>query len=165
MSTQVLSCRGAGDSRATDGAAAPLVVGARMTPAVPHPASFDGGPVEFIRATMDEIYPLFCVYHSMSQGDRANLWTSRYRGRWIRWTGPVRAFTQNGLAFVQRPEAMTFDVSLRMDADQVASLKQHVRVGDRVTYTGQLDSYDDVFQKIYLAHGSVVSVATDGGVK
>jgi hypothetical protein len=143
-------------------ASKPLVVGARLAPAVPHAPSFDGGPVEFIRSTMDELYPLFCVYHALPQGQRANLWINRYHGRWIRWTGKVRSFTQNGLAIVQRPESVTFDVSLRMDADHMATLQQHVKVGDRVTYEGELDSYDDVFQKIYLLHGTVLAVP-DGG--
>ena len=134
-----------------------------MAPAEPHPKSFDGGPVEFIRDTMDQIYPLFCVYHSLPQGQRANLWTNKYYGRWIHWTGKVRSFTQNGLAIVQRPEALTFDVSVRMDASQMASLKQRVKIGDLVTYEGQLDSYDDVFQKIYLLHGTVVAAVPDGG--
>jgi hypothetical protein len=168
MSTQV-GCRRetapAAPAAPAPVAARPLVVGAKMAPAEPHSKSFDGGPVEFIRDTMDEIYPKICVYHSMPQGQRANLWTNRYHGRWIHWTGKVRAFTQNGLGIVQRPESLTFDVSLRMDADQMAKLQQHVKVGERVTYEGQLDTYDDIFQKIYLLHGTVLAVnPPDGGI-
>jgi hypothetical protein len=134
-----------------------LVVGAKLGRSQPHSPSFDGGAAEFIRASMDDLYPIFCEYRSMSQGDKAGLWAREYFGKWVRWTGRLRAFTKDGIAVAQRPGTVTFDVSLWVDdrAD-LAALAQSYKPGDRITYIGRLDSYDDVFQKLYLSHGAIL---------
>jgi hypothetical protein len=32
-----------------------------------------------------------------------------------------------------------------------------LKKGDRLTFIGRLDSYDDIFQKLYLTHGAVLA--------
>jgi hypothetical protein len=89
-------------------------------------------------------------------GPKAALW-QRYVGRWVRWTGTLVSFTANGVTFKQRPETVTFDVSLWIEAFDRAALKRRVKKGDRVVYIGQLDSYDDVFRTLYMQHGSILA--------
>jgi len=172
MSTQALGCsQGSGPppppAKSAPAApqtlpvpASPLVVGAQLERTHPHPPSFDGGAAEFIHESMDDLYPIFCEYRSMSQGDKAGLWAKKYYGKWVRWTGRLRAFTKDGIAVAQKPGTVTFDVSLWVDdrAD-LAVLAQTYHPNDRITYIGRLDSYDDVFQKLYLSHGAILEHA------
>jgi hypothetical protein len=134
-----------------------LVVGARLAPSEAHAPSFDGGATEFIHETFDQLYPIFCVRRSMPLGEKSALWQQKYYGKWVRWTGRVRSFTQSGLTIQQRPAAVTFDVSLWVEADQQPQLRSLLKVGSRVTYLARLDSFDDIFQKLYLTHGSVMA--------
>jgi hypothetical protein len=138
----------------------PLVVGAEILPPTPHLPSFDGGPIQFIDEDFNKLFPIFCLRHSMPLGEKAALWQSRYYGKWVRWTGRLMSFTANGITIKQGTRTVTFDISLWLEADQLALLQQmSLKVGDRVTYIGRLDAYDDIFQKLYLTHGSVLSRA------
>jgi hypothetical protein len=127
------------------------------------PPAHDGSAVEFVNVTFQDLYPLFLM-RRIKPGPKAALW-QRYVGRWVRWTGTLVSFTANGVTFKQRPETVTFDVSLWIEALDRAALKRRVKKGDRVVYIGQLDSYDDVFRTLYLQHGSILAdrVAPDGG--
>jgi hypothetical protein len=136
----------------------PLVVGAELKHPSAHVPSFDGGPIQFIDEPFGKVWHIFAFRHSMPLGDKAALWQARYYGRWIRWTGRIMDFTQNGLAIKNGWESPTFDVSLWLEHDQMPIPKQlGLKKGDRVTYVGRLDSYDDVFgQKLYLTHGGIL---------
>jgi hypothetical protein len=121
-------------------------------------------PVEFVAESFDELYPIFLVRRSMPQGEKSRLWMTRYLGRYVRWTGIVRSFTASGVTLKHLPSTVTFDVSLWMEADQLVRLRKKYKKGDRLTYVGRLDSYDDIFRTLYLAHGLVVETAApDGG--
>ncbi len=160
MSTTGISCqqdRPASPQTAPGGA--PLVVAAHLADSLPHAPSFDGGVTEFTHESFDDLFPIFCERRSMPLGEKAALWTGKYYGKWVRWTGVVRSFTQSGLTIKQRPQAVTFDISLWVEADQLAQLPALVKRGGRVTYLARLDSYDDIFQKLYLTHGSILAVA------
>jgi hypothetical protein len=114
----------------------------------------DAGTPEFIDETFDELLPIFLL-RKVAPGPKAALW-GRYHRRWVRWTGTLVSFTANGATFKQIPGTLTFDVSLFVDASVRARLHR-LHPGDRVTYIGQLDNYDDVFRTIYLVHGDVVA--------
>jgi len=136
----------------------PLVVGAEVRAPRPHLPSFDGGPIEFIRESFAELYPIFCVRRSMPLGEKAALWRRKYFGRWVRWTGKLMSFTRNGITVKTGWQTVTFDVSLWLEADQLPLLESmKLKKGDRLTFIGRLDSYDDIFQKLYLTHGAVLS--------
>jgi hypothetical protein len=144
----------------TDGGSArpPMVVGAELHQPLPHKPSFDGGPIEFVQETFAQLYPIFCVRRSMPLGEKSALWQRKYYGRWVRWTGKVMSFTANGLTLKTGWQTVTFDISLWLEGDQMPLLRQlHLKKGDRVTFIGRLDSYDDIFQKLYLTHGAVLS--------
>jgi hypothetical protein len=137
------------------GSGAPLVVGAELKQPQPHGSSYDGGLAEFLTVTMDELFPIFCTYRSMPLGEKSALWNNRFAGKWIRWTGKIRSITPNGLTLQVRPEALTFDVSLWMDSGAQTELARLYKTHDRVVFSAQLSTYDDVFQKLYLAHGVI----------
>lgn len=144
-------------------------------PAAPAPAAEratttamvgDLGPIEILPVRFEDLYPIFMVRHSMPLGEKAALWHERYLGKWVRWTGKVRSFTANGITISQLRTTVTFDVSLWVEADQLPSLREKLRVGRRVTYIGRLESYDDVFRKLYLTHGAIIEppdAPPDGG--
>lgn len=105
--------------------------------------------------TFDELYPIFCQYRSMPAGQKGGLWRRKYYGRWVRWSGTVRSFTDNGLTIRQRPETLTFDFSLRVDGQALKKIQRELKIGEKVEFIARLDSYDDVFAKIYLTHAAV----------
>jgi hypothetical protein len=111
-------------------------------------------PPQFINEPFETLYPLFLL-RKLKPGPKAALWINYY-GRWVKWTGTVRSFTANGITLKQIPPTVTFDVSLWVDMPQQKQLRKMMKLGDRVTYVGRLDSYDDVFRTLYLVHGRVV---------
>jgi hypothetical protein len=118
----------------------------------------DGGPVEFIQENFAQLYPIFLVRRSMPRGEKSGLWHRRYYGRWVRWTGKVMSFTPNGITLRAGWQAVTFDVSLWLEADQLPLLSRlNLKKGDKVTFIGKLDSYDDIFQQFYLRNGALLS--------
>jgi hypothetical protein len=120
-------------------------------------------PPEFIDEPFETLYPLFLL-RKLKPGPKAALWT-KYYGRWVKWTGTVRSFTANGITLKQIPPTVTFDVSLWVDMPQQKQLREMMKLGDRVSYVGRLDSYDDVFRTLYLVHGRILANlgAADGG--
>jgi hypothetical protein len=150
MSTTVLcALLGVGCGHATD---EPGPV-ARSEPSAP-PIEDGGTPVQFVNESFIDLYPKFLL-RKIPPGPKAALWR-RYYGRWVRWTGTVVSFTPNGLTLKMRPETVTFDVSLFVDAPQRNQLRKRLHKGEHVTFVGRLDSYDDVFRTLYLVHGAVV---------
>lgn len=111
-----------------------------------------GGPAEFVDETFDQLYPVFLL-RKIAPGPKAALWNRYYR-RWVRWTGTLISFTANGCTIKQIPSTLTFDVSLIVDPSQRAALHRH-KLGDTITYIGQLDAYEDIFRTFYLVHGGV----------
>jgi hypothetical protein len=118
---------------------------------------------EFVTESFEELYPIFLVRRSMPQGEKARLWTTRYLGRWVRWTGIIRSFTPNGVTLKHLQSTITFDVSLWLESDQLPALHRKFHKGDALSYLGRLDSYDDIFRTLYLGHGMIVELAPDGG--
>jgi len=133
---------------------APIVVAAR----VPRGERTGSGTLEFIPETFEELYPWLLVRRSMPPGDKASRWRARYNGRWVRWSGMVMSLTPNGLTLKQLATTTTYDVSLWLDG---AALQRSRRLhkGDRVTYVGRLDAYDDVLRHVLVTHGTVVENA------
>jgi hypothetical protein len=130
----------------------------------PQPHTPDAeAPPEFIQDPFEKLYPIF-LQRKIKAGPKAGLWRS-YHGRWVKWTGTVRSFTANGITLKQLPQTVTFDVSLHVVAGQRPQLRQLMKLGDRVSYMGRLDSYDDVFRTLYLVHGTVLGNVSkpDGG--
>jgi len=148
MSTPLPGC--ADKTSEAPPAAAPGTRPAERAPATIAP------PPEFIKETLEDLFPIFCVYRSMPLGEKSALWQKKYGGRWIRWSGKIRSFTPNGMTVQMRPEALTFDLSLWMDADHAQFARTHYKVGDHVRFSAQLSSYDDVFQKLYLSHTTIL---------
>src|SRR5690242_15315800 len=95
-----------------------LVVGGEVRRPEPHAPSFDGGPIEFIDEEFESLYPIFCIRRSMPLGEKAALWQRKYYGKWVRWTGKLMSFTQNGITIKQGTVTVTFDISLWLEADQ-----------------------------------------------
>ncbi len=115
---------------------------------------------EFIDDSFDALYPVFLL-RKVAPGPKAALWT-RYYHRWVRWTGTLVSFTVNGATFKHLSSTLTFDVSLYVEPHARPRLHRY-KPGDRVTYVGQLDSFDDVFRTLYLVHGDVVEPPPDAG--
>ena len=116
---------------------------------------------ETLAVSFEELYPTFLWRKSMSQGDKASLWNN-YRGRWVLWEGVVASITNKGVTLKQLRSTVTFDVSLTCEAAALATLKQRITSGDRVRYVGMLESYDDIFRTMYLAHGALIDKVPHG---
>src|SRR6185295_5929410 len=101
---------------------------------------------ETLQVSFEELYPTFLWRKSMSEGDKASLW-NKYRGRWVRWEGVVASTTSKSVTLKQLRSTVTFDVSLTCDSAVLPTLKRFA-AGDRVTYVGMLDSYDDIFRTL-----------------
>lgn len=112
---------------------------------------------QFIPVSFEELYPVF-LKHRANAGVKGALWTQRYRGRWVRWTGELVSFTDNGVTFRQLLQTVTFDVSLWIDPASRPRLRRTLKRGAFYTYIGQLDSYDDIFRTLYLVRGAVIPV-------
>lgn len=123
----------------------------RSTPVASH--------VEFVKEEFADLYPTFCVYRSMPRGQKAALWQEKYFAHWVRWTGILQSITPNGITVRHLDITVTFDVSLRLERDELKFARERFRRGDQVTYVGRLEAYDDVFQKLYLSHGVFVRSA------
>jgi hypothetical protein len=123
------------------------------SPRSPTAIHVDAGPPEFVEDSFEALYPVFLL-RKIAPGPKAALWT-RYYHRWVRWTGKLISFTVNGATFKHLDSTLTFDVSLYVEPGARARLHRY-KIGDDVTYVGQLDSYDDVFRTLYLIHGDVV---------
>ena len=121
-------------------------------PAASAPAN-DGG-LQFTDASFEDLYPIF-LKRKIPEGPKAALWR-QYVGKWVRWTGTLVSFTQNGITLKQLKTTITFDVSLWLEAPDRALVRQRHHVGEQVTYLGQLDSYDDIFRTLYLVHGRLL---------
>jgi hypothetical protein len=132
----------------------PIVVAAR----VPRGERAGSGTLEFIPETFEQLYPWLLVRRSMPAGDKATLWHARYNGRWVRWSGMVMSITPNGLTLKQLATTTTYDVSLWLEADSLQRSRR-LRKGDRVTYVGRLDAYDDVLRHLLVTHGTLVENA------
>lgn len=115
----------------------------------------DGGAggAEVVDETFDQLYPVFLL-RKLAPGPKANLWHTRYQGKWIRWTGVLVSITANGATFRQIPATVTFDVSLMLDPGTRAKLRRYPP-GTRITYVGRLEHFDDVFRTFYLDHGAI----------
>jgi hypothetical protein len=107
----------------------------------------------FVPDSFDQLYPLFLT-RRLTPNTKAALW-HKYQGKWIRWTGVLVSFSRDGLTFKHIPNTLTFDVSLQITPEARPKLA-HLKLGDRVTYIGRLDTYDDVLRTFYLVHGDVV---------
>jgi hypothetical protein len=118
--------------------------------------------IEFVAMPFERIYQTFCIRRSMPQGPKAALWHDDFAGKWVRWTGRIVSFTQSGITVRETQFTATYDVSLMIEADSRVGLQERFRRGQRITYVGRLDSYDDVFRTLYLTHGAVVGPAEPG---
>ena len=141
----------------------PLLVGCEHGAAPPTPTSASPpAKAEPMPKAFEELYPLFLARKSMSQGEKASLWATQYRNRWVTWEGVIGSFTDHGLTLKHLRATSTFDVSLTCDTATVAALKTRFAVGDRVRYVGSLDSYDDIFRTMYVNHGAVLERVPNG---
>jgi hypothetical protein len=131
----------------------PSAPAAPPPPSVPSDAG-DGGSLQFTSASFDDLYPIF-LKRKVPPGPKAALWRG-YVGKWVRWTGTLVSFTQNGITLKQLKQTITFDVSLWLEAGDKTRAHERFRPGDRVSYIGQLDTYDDVFRTLYLVHGRLL---------
>ena len=106
----------------------------------------------FVADSFEQLYPLFLT-RRLAPSAKAALW-HQYQGKWVRWTGRLVSFSPNGITFKHIRNTLTFDVSLQV-RPEVRHKQAHLKTGDRVTYIGRLDTYDDVFRTFYLVHGDV----------
>ena len=113
--------------------------------------------------TFEELSPIF-LRRKVSEREKSLEWM-RYRGRWVRWTGTLVSFTANGGTFKMLPITTTFDVSVQFEATGRERLHSY-QLGDRVSFVGRLDSFDDLFRTMYLNHGDAgpAPPRSDGGV-
>jgi hypothetical protein len=117
--------------------------------------------VVFVDTPFEALYPVFLVRRTMSQGDKARLWNA-YRDRWVRWEGVITSFTPGGVTLKVLLQTPTFDVSLAIEASSLAPVRQRFAVGDRVRFVGQLETFDDLFFKIYVGHGVLLAKLPQG---
>jgi hypothetical protein len=111
--------------------------------------------VQILDESFEKLFTLFLWHSSMSTAGRASLWP-KYEGRWVRWEGVLASFNEHGVTLRHLLSTATFDVSLTCDKSALKGIKQRFAVGDRVLYTGRLDSFDDIFRTLYLVHGVVI---------
>jgi len=116
---------------------------------------------EFSKKRFEDLYPIFLVYSSMPQGEKARLWTE-LRDKWVRWEGVIASFNNRGVTIKELLTTVTFDVSLTCETPYAKTLRSRFQVGDRVRFVGRLDSYDDVFRTMYLTHGAVLEKLAPG---
>jgi hypothetical protein len=137
--------------------------GCRETPSAGPTADLAAphAPTETLSLSFEELYPTFLWRKSMSEGEKAQLWT-RYRGRWVRWEGVIASITDKGLTIRHLLATTTFDVSLTCETNVLPTIKAKYAVGDRVRYVGLLESYDDIFRTMYLRHCAVLTKVPPG---
>ena len=137
--------------------AACLVVVAGCRSGIDLPVAATGPSADAAPAMVDEsfeqLYPLFLM-RKLSPAGRASLWRDSYQGRWVRWTGSLRSVTANGATFKHLPKTILFDTSVRLDAPGRERLRR-LKIGDRVTYTGELVRYEEIVRVFHLVHGDV----------
>lgn len=122
-----------------------------------------------VRESFEELSPIF-LRRKVSEREKHLQW-SRYRGRWVAWSGKLVSFTANGATFIMLPQTTTFDVSVRFEVTARERLRGY-RPGDRVEFVGRLDSFDDIWRTMYLVHGDLApapprpdaGTASDGGM-
>ncbi len=116
---------------------------------------------QFTPVAFEELYTVFLAGRATPTGDKAGLWRG-YRDRWVRWEGVLTSFTDNGVTFKQLRSTASVDVSLICEGRARQHLKERFAVGDRVRYTGRLDSFNDIFRTLYLTHGAVLEKVPQG---
>ncbi len=114
----------------------------------------DGG-IDFVTDPFDRFYELF-LRHTINDSQKASLW-QKYAGRWVRWTGKLISFSQSGITIQMRESTVTFDISLRMSAADRAAAEKRLHPGQRVTFIGRFQSYDDIFRTLYISNGAVAN--------
>ena len=134
----------------------------RVSPvSTPEAAPTQPVPPQFASIAFEELYTVFLAGRATPTGDKAGLWT-HYRDRWVRWEGVLTSFTDNGVTLKQLLTTTTFDVSVTCESRASQKLRERFAVGDRVRYTGRLDSFDDIFRTLYLTHGAVLVKVAQG---
>lgn len=114
----------------------------------------------FVPDSFDQLYPLLLTRRPTPK-TKAALW-HKYQGKWVRWTGVLVSFSPNSITFKHIPNTVTFDVSLQI-TPEVRTKLAHLKLGERLTYIGRLDTYDDVLRTFYLVRGDVIVETWDGG--
>ncbi len=110
----------------------------------------------FIPDSFDALYPVFLL-RKVDPVQKSQIW-NRYQGLWVRWTGELISFTRDGFSVRQIPRTTTFDVSVAVDPQTRARIRQY-HPHDRITYVGRLNGYDDIFRTFYLGQGGIIGPA------
>jgi hypothetical protein len=115
-----------------------------------------GEPVasEFIDIDFPAAYN-FLATTRFTEAQRGAQWSRFYRGRWVRLTGELRAFSHDGLQLAQLG-GMTFEVQLLVTQPELSRLRQTLVIGRFYNYVGRLRRVDDWLRVFVIEQGMVL---------
>jgi hypothetical protein len=112
-------------------------------------------PSEFIEIDFPTAY-VFLASTLFTDAQRGPQWSRFYRGRWVRLTGQLRAFTHDGLQFQQIEDSRTYDVALTVPQPELTKLRDVLVIGRFYNYIGRLRRVDETLKVFVLEQGLVL---------
>lgn len=112
-------------------------------------------PSEFIEIDFPTSY-VFLASTLFSEAQRSQQWSRFYRGRWVRLTGQLRAFSHDGLQFQQIEESRTYEVALTVPQPELMKLRDVLVLERFYNYVGRLRRVDETLKVFILEQGVVL---------
>ena len=116
---------------------------------------------EFISESLFELHSVW-FRGRMSDLQKEELWESRYKEKYVNWTGFVKSIDKGmlggySLLVIIRPDPYAFsaDASIKMRKDQVDKLRKYSE-GEGINFQAQLDGYGDILEYFYLKDGIII---------
>lgn len=133
-------------------------------PPLPQAPLLRGQPVasEFIEIDFPTAYG-FLATTLFTEAQQSLQWGRFYRGRWVRLTGQLRAFSTNGLQFLQMEDSRTYEVELLVTQRELLRLREVLALGRFYNYVGRLYRVDAMV-RVFLLEQGVVLGPNDVGV-
>ncbi|MFO0579652.1 MAG: hypothetical protein U1A78_37105 [Polyangia bacterium] len=112
-------------------------------------------PSEFIEIDFPAAY-VFLASTLFSDAQRSQQWSRFYRGRWVRLTGLLRAFSHDGLQFQQIEDSRTYEVALIVPQPELRNLRDVLVLGRFYNFVGRLRRVDETLKVFLLEQGVVL---------
>ncbi len=115
---------------------------------------------QFVNISFDELDRKLGGESSLDKSEKARLWESEFKGKYVRWTGRVSfrgyaVYNWNKVGISHKGSSI--DVNLRFDYSKQKSVMR-LKVGDMVTYAGRLVSLSSALYSYRLEDVDVVQV-------
>lgn len=123
----------------------------------PNAAQLNGQPLpsEFIEIDFPTAY-VFLASTLFTEAQRGLQWSRFYRGRWVRLTGRLRAFSHDALQFEQIEESRTYEVAVTVPQPELSRLRDLLTLDRFYNYVGRLRRVDEMLMVFVLEQGVVL---------